>query len=125
MSGDYQISVDLTLARGLFCAEGPVGDSESDQNDGRWSAGKTSVRRIVQSWTPGWRRLPPARSVTPPGAFWITCADTPWTYSALMKWVADDWSQGSVAVPPRCGGFRDGKRTPSRAVRDKSRRAGR
>lgn len=42
-----------------------------------------------------------------------------------LEWVADDWSQGPVAVPPRCGGFRDGKRTPSRAVRDKSRRAGR
>ncbi|MBC2644357.1 MULTISPECIES: hypothetical protein [unclassified Rhodococcus (in: high G+C Gram-positive bacteria)] len=42
----------------------------------------------------------PAHSATPEGATWIACADAPRTYSALVEWVAADWSRGPVTAPP-------------------------
>ncbi|WAM19438.1 hypothetical protein [Rhodococcus sp. JS3073] len=41
----------------------------------------------------------PAHSATSEGATWIACADTPRTYSALVEWVAGDWSRGPVTAP--------------------------
>ncbi|WP_124390592.1 hypothetical protein [Rhodococcus wratislaviensis] len=40
-----------------------------------------------------------AHSATSASEFWKACADTPRTYSAIMEWVADDWSQGPATVP--------------------------
>ncbi|QTJ70485.1 hypothetical protein HYG77_33745 (plasmid) [Rhodococcus sp. ZPP] len=37
----------------------------------------------------------------PVAAFWVGCADTPQTYSALVEWVAaGDWSHGPAQAPP-------------------------
>ena len=84
----------------VFCAEGPAGI----RNLIRTTEGGVLVRLpCVGSCSNGPTvgvAYRPAHSPTPTGAFWITCADTPQTYCAIMEWVADDWSQGPAAVPP-------------------------